>query len=113
MLKKLTAWLVCFGLSYVVQSFGWTGNAEAFMYIYLGYTTLLMVGAAIIFCLAQRESWTVKLGSVAMVILTSAAGILFAIGVTWLASKLFNVNFYVVYQVITFVMCFVKYKTKR
>lgn len=113
MLKKLTTWLVCFGLSYVVQIFGWAGSAEAFMYIYLGHTVLLMVGSAVIFCLAQRESSTVKLSSVAMVILTSAAGILFAIGITWLASKLFNVNFYVVYQVITFVMCFIKYNNKR
>lgn len=106
MLKNLVTWLICFGLSFAVASFGWAERGEAFMYIYLGAMLLLWLGRAIVYCLTSGKSWKFILVLVAMLILIFAAEVLLAMGGTWIVNKLFDVDFYVAYQIITFVMCF-------
>ena len=103
MLEKFALWFVCFGLSFLVESFGWTEQGKAFFYINIGAVGLLI--AVFILIVLFMESGTLeKLGiSIVLVIFSAIIGItLFA---TWGATKLFDVDFYVAFQIMGFGQC--------
>lgn len=104
MLRKFVWWFIIFGLSFLVQSFGWTDQGTAFIWIHLGGTGLL-IALVIILCLVAGSGIGEKLG------LSIAIAIIYAImlGIvllaTWGATKLFPVDFAVAYQIMTFGQC--------
>lgn len=108
MLKKFAVWFITFGLSFLVSDvFGWTEQGKAFLYINLGsaiiivlfFTTLLIIAGLTNRCAAEANgiSFLLVLATTALLVI-----ILFA---TWCATKLFNVDFYVAYQIMTFGQC--------
>ena len=107
MLKKFAVWAIAFALSYFVASLGWAEQGEAFLYIYLGAQILLiiaiiliiMIGGAIVKekMLAGGVSGIIILATIFIVAVTLLA--------TWVATQLFNVDYFVVYQIMTFGQC--------
>ena len=104
MLKKLALWFICFGLSFLVESIGWAGQGKAFMVIYLGGSGLIIT-FLILVCLFAGNGLGERIGFslIALIIyIVNLAIILFA---TWGATKLFNVDYYVTFQIMEFGQC--------
>lgn len=76
MLKNFGIWFVCFGLSFLAESFGLASQGFAFLIIFLGTIGL----------------------------------IIFA---TWAATQLFDVDFYVAFQIMTFGQCLCTSKSQK
>ena len=116
MLKKFALWFICFGLSFLVADvFGWTDQGKAFLYIHLGTGIIIIAIIILVVFIAGGLTNSFFEGSAisllaALVTLANLAIILFA---TWGATKLFEVNFYVVYQIMTFGQCLCVEKKKE
>ena len=107
MLKKFAFWFICFGLSFLVQSWGWTEQGKAFFYIELGISVLIIVALIAIFIIISFGNRCALEASgvsflLILIITFQIAIILFA---TWGATKLFDVDFYVAYQIMTLGQC--------
>lgn len=107
MLKKFASWFICFGLSFLVQSWGWTEQGKAFLYITIGFSVFIDVALiAIVIITGLADGFAAEAGGVSFsAILTTAAGVAIVLFATWGASKLFDVDFYVAYQIMTFGQC--------
>ena len=100
MLKKFALWFICFGLSFLVSNvFGWTEQGKAFIFIYMGVSVVLFLAAAIrLLTLGANVSSS-------LVVLFTAIALAITLFATWGATKLFDVDFYVAYQLMTFGQC--------
>ena len=107
MLKKIGFWLVVFGLSFLVRNFGWTEQGKAFLYIYLGAAALIAVILLIIYHSAL--GWAASIFLILVTILSMALSLV----ASWGATKLFDVDFYVAYQIMTFGQCLVYSSNKN
>ena len=100
MLKKFAVWFTCFGLSFLVSDvFGWTEQGRAFLVIDLGLgilVTLLIMATGS----AKREY-----GVTSLAVLITAGRLAINLLATWGATKLFDVDFFVAYQIMTFGIC--------
>ena len=107
MLKKFALWFICFGLSFLVQSCGWTEQGKAFLYINLGVSVLIVVALiAIVIIAGLADGFAAEAGGVSfLAVLITAGAIAITLFATWGATKLFNVDFYVAYQIMTFGQC--------
>lgn len=107
MLKKFALWFICFGLSFLVQSWGWTEQGKAFLYINLGVSVLSVVALiAILIIAALANGFAAEAGGVSfLAVLITAGAIAITLFATWGATKLFDVDFYVAYQIMTFGQC--------
>ena len=61
MLKKFALWFICFGLSFLVESWGWAEQGKAFMIIDLGATGLI-IAILILICLFGGDGLGERLG---------------------------------------------------
>ncbi len=104
MLKNFALWFIYFGLSFLVESFGWAEQGKAFMFIDLGATGLIIALCILVFIFAGDDlGEQIGIPVIAVVIYgVIIAIILFA---TWGATKLFNVDYYVAFQIMTFGQC--------
>lgn len=108
MLKKFALWFICFVLSFLVSDvFGWTEQGKAFLYINLGTRILMILAFIVIFIITGIDSGSVAEANgisflLVLVTVVSLAIILFA---TWGATKLFGIDFFVAYQIMTFGQC--------
>lgn len=104
MLRKFVWWFIIFGLSFLVQSWGWTDQGTAFLWIKLGGTGLL-IAVIMLVCLVAGDGLGEKLGF--SFILALVYGIILAITLfaTWGATQLFDVDFNVAFQIMTFGQC--------
>lgn len=108
MLKKFATWFIVFGLSFLVSDvFGWTEQGKAFIYINLGVSIIIIIGLVIVLIIAglvRREvAWANTVSFV--IVLVKAGKVAFILFATWGATKLFGVDFYVAYQIMTFGQC--------
>ena len=112
MLKKFAIWFICFGLSFLVQNLGWAEQGKAFLYIHIGLNVLiiaLLIAIAIILGLTNGFEFAALSCGVSFIsILITAVEIVITLFATWGATKLFNVDFYVAYQIMTFGQCLCK-----
>ena len=104
MLKKFALWFICFGLSFLVESFGWTEQGKAFLYIKLG-TLGLLFAVLVLICLFGGSGALEKLGIPFILVIVYAIGTGIALFATWGATKLFDVDFFVTYQIMSFGQC--------
>ncbi len=108
MLKKFALWFICFGLSFLVADvFGWTDQGQAFLYIYLGVTVaiiLLMIIVLLILGVACKEKMIATGISLLAVIIFMVVTVI-ALFATWVATKLFEVDFFTTFQIMTFGAC--------
>lgn len=107
MLKKFALWFICFGLSFLVQSWGWAEQGKAFLYIDLGVGVLIVVALiAIVIIAGLADGFAAEAGGISFLTVLITAGIIAIIlFATWGATKLFDVDFYVAYQIMTFGQC--------
>jgi len=102
MLKKICFWFLCLGISYLTQLVGLCSQEKSFMYIYLAIDIIYVSLSFLIILLNRVDS------SNENEIIESSYSlkeILFAFITSWLASKMFNVNFYICYEIMTFGQC--------
>lgn len=108
MLKKFATWFIVFGLSFLVSEvFGWTEQGKAFLYIHLGVGVVIIIGLVIFLViagLATREAAEANAVSF-LIVLVTAGTLAITLFATWGATKLFNVDFFVAYQIMTFGQC--------
>jgi hypothetical protein len=107
MLEGLGLWFSSFFLSFLVKNFGWAEQGKAFMFIYMG-VNVLIIALFIIICIidpSMEEKIILLVYDGALI-----AIILFA---TWAATKLYNVDYYVVFQIMTFGKCLCSVKNEE
>ena len=104
MLKKFALWFICFGLSFLVESFGWTEQGKAFLYIELG-TFGLIIGVLVLLSLLLGYGAIERLGIPIVLVISYAVCVGIALFATWGATKLFDVDFFVAYQIMSFGLC--------
>lgn len=108
MLKKFAFWFICFGLSFLVSDvFGWSEQVKAFLYINLGAGILIILTLTVILVIAGSAiGSTLEMNEISFFVILFAVGelaiILFT---TWVATKLFEIDFFVAYQIMTFGQC--------
>ena len=116
MLKKFVLWFIVFGLSFLVSNvFGWTEQGKAFLYIDLGSNVIIMLILIVIILIAGHatDNAAKANGISAMVVLTAAAAVVIALFATWGATKLFDVDFFVAYQIMSFGQCLCTKNNKK
>lgn len=104
MLRKFAWWFIVFGLSFLVEKLGWADQGTAFIWLKLIEMALLIV-FIILVCLFAGDSLGEKLGFsfvIAIIYAISLGIVLFA---TWGATQLFDVDFAVAFQIMTFGQC--------
>lgn len=108
MLKKFALWFICFGLSFLVSDvFGCTDQGRAFLYIDLGVNVIIILILVLILLFAgvvYREK-LMATGISFILLLAEVAMIAIVLFATWGATKLFDVDFFVAYQIMTFGQC--------
>lgn len=108
MLKKFALWFIVFGLSFLVSDvFGWTEQGKAFLYINLGTGVLIIlvfIAILVIAGLATRHAAEAN-GISFLVVLVTAGSIAITLFATWGATKIFGIDFYIAYQIMTFGQC--------
>lgn len=108
MLKKFASWFIVFGLSFLVSDvFGWTEQGKAFLYIHMGVAVLVFLVLVTILVaggLVTRRASEAN-GISFLLVLMTALSLAITLFATWGATKLFGVNFYVAYQIMTFGQC--------
>lgn len=112
MLKKFGVWFIVFGLSFLISDvFGWTEQGKAFLYIHLGVSVILILIAMLIIVagLARGSAVESNVAPILLLFITVCVDLL----ATWGATKLFDVDFYVAYQIMTFGLCLSYEKDKE
>lgn len=114
---KFVIWFIFFGISFAVANIGGIEQAKAFMYITLGSFVLIMAFITLLFIFVGRFSqqhiyydadffgestlfwipWVLDIFVIIFIV------VIFLL--TWVASYLFNVDFYLAYEIITFIPC--------
>ena len=115
MLKRLAVWFTFFVVSFWVERMGWAEQGKTFLYISLS-TIILTVLICIV--LLEYDHFInncpfvngEKFFQVILFALICIPIILFAF---WIATKFFNVNFYVAYQILTLGQCLYISKKKK
>lgn len=117
MLRKFALWFICFGLSFLISGvFGWTKQGKAFLYIHLG-TNIIIVLACPVICIIvsfAKKCVTEEIGAISvitiLVTVVSLAIILFA---TFGPTHLFDIDFFVAYQIMTLCQCLCSNSEKK
>lgn len=116
MLKKFAAWFSCLGLSFLVSDvFGWTEQGKAFLYINLGVGVVIILALIVILVIAGVAGGVAaEANGISFLIVLITAGVLaITLFATWGATKLFGVDFYVAYQIMTFGQCLCSNNKKK
>lgn len=104
MLKKFTLWFIYFGLSFLVESIGWAEQGKAFLFIYLGAIGLI-IALLILGYIFTGNGLGERIGIPIIAVVLYGAVIAIILFATWGATKLFNVDYYVAFQIMTFGQC--------
>lgn len=106
MLKKFALWFICFGLSFLVSDvFGWTEQGKAFLYINLGGILILALIVILVIAGLASGSAAEANGISFLIVLVKAGALAIKLFATWGATKLFGIDFFVAYQIMTFGQC--------
>lgn len=112
MLLNFALWFICFGLSFLAESLGLATQGTAFLFIKLGLTAIVIAFLILIFLfggdgLGERIGIPVALAGLL------AIGIAIVLFATWGATKLFHVDYYVAFQIMTFGQCLCSSSSKK
>lgn len=116
MIKKFVAWFIYFGLSFLIADvFGWTDQGRAFMYLRLGSTVVIILTVSLILLLAGvAMKQKLLMSGVSFALIGSFTFCtLITLFATWGATKLFDIDFFVAYQIMTFGACLVTSSSKK
>lgn len=97
---QFVVWFTGFGLShFVANQLGWAEQGVAFLYLFIGASLLFNI--ICFFLVLEFLDWS----DVFRFWIGLAIDIGFVLLATWGASRIFDVNFYVAYQIMTFGQC--------
>lgn len=96
MSKNLFTWISCFGISCLLQWLGFMQQGKAFMLIGL----ILIIISIISTIQSHRCHCKPK-----TFIKNSIVWYLLTIFITWILSKVFGINFYLMYELLTLLTC--------
>ena len=107
MIRNIISWFIIFGLSHLIGYLGWASQGSAFIVIYLGF---YVVTALIWIILAAISDYALKNKSYSMIsqffsVATTINTVLligFVLLSVWIATLLWNIDFYVAFQIMTF-----------
>lgn len=106
MLRKFAMWFIIFGVSFLAQNLGWADQGTAFIWLELiGHVVIFIVFIASLF--AGDGGFTILIAINEVISL----GIIFL--ATWGVSKLFDVDFAVAFQIMTFGQCLCVSSSKK
>lgn len=108
MWKKFAWWFIVFGLSYLVSDvFGWTEQGKAFLYIHLGAGILICLALIVMVLIAGglSDSFAAAHGISILIVIIQAVVLGITLFATWGATKLFGIDFYIAYEIMTFGQC--------
>lgn len=114
MFKKFALWFVTFGLSFLLAGvFGSQG--KAFFAIHLGIDVLNALAMLALFATAGSISGyafvTDKITAIGVVAVIGAIAIILL--ATWVITKLFGIDFFIAYQIMTFGQCLLAGNSKK
>ena len=116
MLKKFAWWFICFGASFLISDvFGWTDQGRAFLYIRL-ITSIAAFSIVILILLIAGIAVKEKLlmtGISFLFVIWQAVSIVIVLFATWGATKLFDIDFFVAYQIMSFGACLATTSTSK
>ena len=112
MLKNFGIWFVCFGLSFLAENFGLASQGFAFLIIFLGTIGLIIV-FCIFCCIFGGFGLGERLGIPLLLVLAYVVKIAIILFATWAATQLFDVDFYVAFQIMTFGQCLCTSKSQK
>ena len=107
MLKKFALWFTYFGLSFLLERCGVAEQGKVFMCLWLG-TGILCVLITLVICVfvCIGKGDAAKANAISfLAILCAAGGIAIVLFATQVAAMIFNVDFYVAFQIMTFGKC--------
>lgn len=104
MLKKFALWFIYFGLSFLVESIGWAEQGKAFLFINFGVSGLI-TALLILVCLFAGDGLGERIVIPVIAAVAYGATIAILLFATWGATKLFNVDYYVAFQIMRFGQC--------
>lgn len=104
MLKKFALWFICFGLSFLAESLGLAEQGKAFLLINLGEDCLILFFILIV-CLLGGDGLGERIGIPVLSAVIFAVAVLIILVATWGATKIFDIDYYVVFQIMTFGQC--------
>ena len=112
MLKKFALWFVCFGLSFLIESWGLAEQGKAFLIIDLGATGLIII-VLVLICLFLGDGLLERIGVPVLALLVYVGVTLITLFATWGATQLFDVDYFVAYQIMTFGQCLCSSSSKK
>lgn len=103
MIGKFVLWIIAFVLSFPLGNMGLLDQGKTFLCIYLIASSAFFVLKIIMHALDNdfSQRWARPL----IMDLVYILEIVVTIGATWIVSKIFNIDFYVVYQIMTLGQC--------
>ena len=104
MSKKVALWLGCLGLSFLVESIGWAEQGKAFLFINL-VAVSLSIAILTLIQIFEGDGLLERIGVSVKSAVAYGAVITIILFATWGATKLFNVDFYVAFQIMAFGQC--------
>ena len=99
MIKKLIVWFIFFVLSFLLAS-ETLAQEQAFMYIY--FCSIGIIFAAIVLIILLTGQIGISIG----VALIYVVGVLVSLFIPWLVHVIFKVDFYLAFEIATFITCF-------
>lgn len=114
MLRKFVCWFIMFGLSFALQNV-FADQGRAFFAINLGLTVCIIFAlCATIIVMGISKGAEAEANGISFLIVVVMAVVLgITIFATWGATKLFNVDFFVAYQIMTFGQCLCSNNDKK
>lgn len=99
-LKHFCMWFVVFGISHFWQNRGWGEQGKVFLFLDLGIN-LIIIAIVAIGCLLREE----KVLGLKKIIVIDCLVVIMTLLVTYVAVQIFKIDFFVVYQIMTFGQC--------
>ena len=97
--KKFCMWFIVFGISWVFQNRAWGEQGKVFFFLDLGIDAIVVVILAIVLFLKKEKVLGLNLLGIDCLVVIMT---LFA---TYVAAQIFGINFFEVYQIMTFGQC--------
>lgn len=108
----LIFWFACLALSFFIKKLGYAEQGKAFWVVYIcGYIAFTI--RLIILFISFGNSLIERITAAVYTAFIYIAVILTIMLITYLASLLFNVNFYIELQIITFFQCLFGYRYQK
>lgn len=104
MIAKFVWWFIVFALSFLAQNAGMAAQGTAFFYIHFGVQVIILAIFALLFFIAG-DDFATKIEASSVVIIFSAIALALVLFLPWVISKLFNVDFFLAYQIVSFISC--------